>query len=306
MSDNDRRRPDDDQNAPEDDANGPDEEDEGPDNDDEPVEGDDPSAPPLDRAVVERFLRSKEARDVAIAAIRKLVPKQEVEDLANDAVVRAFRATTWPSVEAALVGWLTSIARRRAIRWLEKRKRRQKYEGAMPTKGTREDAYTGAAIEDDDDGDAKGYDPEKDGEPEDLLGDHLDRLVGDNTKDLETLGWIREHAGGKAYKAIGAERGLTEDQIASRIRRFKLKYEKPIKRRRQRMLLLWLGGGAAAVVAAAVILWWLFFREAHSYLKPLPAPSANATATSASEGLPVSHPRPPDDDEETDASADAR
>jgi DNA-directed RNA polymerase specialized sigma24 family protein len=299
MSDNERKPPENDEDAPPsekgsspEDEDAPESGDRTPDDDDGPVEGDDPSAPPLDAAVVRAFLSSKKAWDVARAAIAKKVPAQEVEELVAQAMADAVIAPP-PHVEAALVSWLYTIAERRVADWLRKRKRRQKYEGAMPTQAAREDDYTGEASEDESDGDAQGYDPETDHEPEDLLGDHLDQLVGDNAKDREVLGWLREHAVGKAYKAIAAERGLTEDQIASRIRRFKLKYEKPIKRRRQRMLILWLLGGAA-VVAAAALVWWLLHREQHSYYKPLSAPSANATATSEPEGLPVSHPAPPD------------
>jgi DNA-directed RNA polymerase specialized sigma24 family protein len=269
--------------------------------DDEPVEGDDPEAPPLDPAVVKRFLGSKQARDVAIAAIRRLVPKQEAEDLATDAIVRAMRAKP-PRLEAVLVSWLTTIADRRAIRWLEKRKRRQKYEGAMPTKAAREDPYTGHALEDDGAGEAAraGYSPDEDDEPGEMVGDHLVRLIGGNAKELEVLGWIRERAEGKTFKQIAAERGLTEAQIANRIYRLKLKYQKPVERRRQRMMILWLLGGAVAVaVALAALLYWLLHREVRSYYKPPPAPSASSTTPSFPEGPPVSHPAP--DDEERDA-----
>ena len=41
---------------------------------DDPVDGDDASAPPLDRAVVVRFLGTREALRIAAAAIRRLVP----------------------------------------------------------------------------------------------------------------------------------------------------------------------------------------------------------------------------------------
>lgn len=293
MSDNEGKPPDSENDAPptDEDASPDDEDaaesdDRAPDDDLGPVDGDDPSAPPLDPAVVKRFLNSKKAWDVAKAAIAKMVPAQEVEDLVVLAIQDASTAAP-PHVEAALVSW-------RAADWLRKRKRRRKYEGAMPTKAAREDAYTGEAVEDDDDGGADGYDPETD-DAQELLGDHLDRLVGDNAKDREVLEWFREHARGKAYKTIGAERGYTEDQIASRIRRFKTKYEKPVRRRRQQMLLFWLGGGAAAVVVAAFAIWWFFFRPPHSYSKPLPATSATPAFTEE-EGFPVGRPPPPDDE----------
>jgi DNA-directed RNA polymerase specialized sigma24 family protein len=289
MSDNEKKPPEDEEDAPDSGEGASDE-------DDEPVEGDDPSAPPLDPAVVHAFLASKKARDVAKAAIAKKIPAQEVGELVSQAIEDALTADP-PHVEAALVSWLYKIAERRAADWLRKRKRRRKYEGAMPTQSAREDDYTGARIDDDADGEAApaGYSPDQDDDPGEMVGDHLLRLIGGNAKELEVVGWIREHAGGKSFKQIAAERRLTEAQIANRIYRLKLKYQKPIQRRRQRMLLVWLFGGAAAVVVAAAIVWWLFFRDEHSYYKPVTPPSANPAATAERGGPNVSHPAPDDD-----------
>jgi len=283
MPDDPRRPPDDD------DDGGP------PDDDDGPLEGDDPSAPPLDAKIVRAFLGTKKAREVATAAIVKKVPAQVVEELVNEALADALEAPP-PCAEAALVAWLHRIARRRAADWLRRRKRRSKYEGPMPTRAAREDAYTGAPVDEDAAGPPSRaeatYDPEQDDEAEDLLGDHLERLVGGNAKDREVLGWIRRHGGGTAYKAIAAEIGLTEDQIASRIYRFKQKYYAPVKRRRQRMLLLWLFGAGAAVLAAVAVLWWLLHREERPRFKALPAPAATSSLPSLGGGMPVSHPAP--------------
>jgi DNA-directed RNA polymerase specialized sigma24 family protein len=273
--------------------------DDAPDDDDGPLEGDDPSAPPLDPKVVRAFLASKKAHEVTTAAIAKKVPAQEVAELVAEALASALEAPP-PRAEAALVAWLRRIARRRAADWLRKRKRRQKYEGAMPVQASPEDAYTGEPLDADADGPvsraAASYDPESDDGPEDLLGDHLDRLVGANAKDRETLAWIREHGAGKAYKSIAAERGLTEDQIGSRIYRFKQKYEGPVKQRRQRMVLLWLLAAGAAALALAVVLWWLLHREERPGVRVLPAPAVTSILPSLGGGLPVSHPYPGEPD----------
>jgi DNA-directed RNA polymerase specialized sigma24 family protein len=262
-----------------------------------PPEGDAPRPPPIDRKVVRRFLESKKAWNVAKAAIAKVIPPEEVEDLVVEALADAL-ASQPPHAEAALVSWLYRIAYRRAVDWLRKRTRREKYEGPMPTRAALEDAYTGESL--DDGGDLAGSDLAIADEAENRLTSHLDVLIGDNAKERELREILREHAEGKTYKAIAAERGYTEDQIASRIRRFKLKYAKTLKRRRQRMLLLWLLGGLAIAGAVALLLWWLFYRgelEDRRHVEPWPAPTAPPTPTLGREGLPVSHPRPSDRDE---------
>jgi DNA-directed RNA polymerase specialized sigma24 family protein len=106
--------------------------------DDLVVEGDDPAAQDLDPAILRRFLSSQRALNVAAAAIKPMVPAQQVADLATDAVIRALRARK-PRVEAVIPAWLAEIARRVAARYLEKKKRRAKYEGPMPVRKARED-----------------------------------------------------------------------------------------------------------------------------------------------------------------------
>ena len=110
--------------------------------------GDDPVAPPVAPAILLRYLSRQRALKVAAAAIRPLVPADIVEDLAADAVIRALKARP-PRVEGAIPAWLAEIARRVAARWLAKRARRAKYEGPMPVTPSREDDYTGHALEQD-------------------------------------------------------------------------------------------------------------------------------------------------------------
>lgn len=282
MGNEDKRRPDDESDAPPESGDAPQDASAAQGDDDVAVEGDDPAAPALDPAVVRRFLGSKAALDVAKAAIRPLVPAQEVDDLASDAVVRAMRAPP-PRTQAALVSWLGEIARRTAIRWLEKRARREKHEGPMPRRAAQEDAYTGEAIGEELVGaDALGasYDPEGDEEPLELIGSYLDRIV--EARDREVLEAIGEKAAGRSYKDICDERGWTQAQLSNRLLRFKNKYGPRVRRRNRWMLALWLF--AAVIFAAAIaVLWWLLGRDdirsdpAHvPELRPVPSASASA------------------------------
>jgi hypothetical protein len=259
--------------------------------DDEPVEGDDPEAPPLDPAAVPRFVSSKQARTVAEGVLRKIVPRVEVYDLATDALERALKARP-PRVEAVLPAWLARIARRVGAKWLDKRKRRSKYEGDMPVRVAREDDYTGEA-RDDDGGrgevlELQGDDPGK------MLGPYLDKLIGSHEGDREVREILREHAERKKpYKAIAAERGLTETQLANRIHRFKAKYAPRVKRRRTQMFVLKAFLAFAAGVAAVILAWWLLSRRPDIRPDPSPprlAPSASASAPPPEPFMPAKPP----------------
>jgi DNA-directed RNA polymerase specialized sigma24 family protein len=263
----------------------PGDDDDPPEEPDVPVEGDDPDAPPLDPAIVRRFLNSQRALDLAKIPIRKLVPKGQVDDLAGDAILRALKARP-PHLEAVLPAWLMTIAERTAIRWLEKHNRRKKYEGPMPTHVAREDDYTGEAIETDDPADTS-YDPEADPEPTELLGDHLRRLVGEHVRDGEVLDMVHEHSeDGKTYAEIADARGLTPAQVANRILRFKAKYGARVKRRRQLLAVLW-AAGAGLLAAALIALAWYLLHRGPDDIGPDPSRSVPSAAPSASASTPL-------------------
>jgi len=253
--------------------------------DDVKVEGDDPSAPPLAEAVVRRFLSSQRALDIAANAVRKLVPAQEVTDIAADGVLRATRAMkkSPPRVEKVLPGWLAEIARRTAIRWLEKRKRRAKYEGALPTDAAAEDAYTGDAVETDGAEPRAFFDPGEVGEAEDLVEPYLDRIVEE--RDRPILAIFKAHAADKVpYAELAAGQNMTADALDARMRRFKTKYGPRVRRRRQRMFFFrWAGAVVAIGVAIAVVLYALRHRAPGVSAVPdpesRPLPSATATAS---------------------------
>ena len=290
MADDARDPPDDEDEDAEDADAPPSSEDDPPPPPDEPLEGEDPDAPPIDPALVKRFLATKEARAIALHAARKFVPSREVENVAQSAMVRALKATP-PRSEIVLPAWFASVCRYEVADFVRKRKRRKKYEGKMPTRVAREDAYTGAPVEDDDPVDPS-YDPEADEEPDNLLGSHLDCLVAGHARDAETRSFIREHAEEKRpYKEIAARRGLTEAQIANRIYRFTRKYERDVKKGRRETMLFWIFGGLA-VVAAALVAWWLLRHHAEdirpdpSRFQPRPSPSASASTPVFLQALP--------------------
>jgi DNA-directed RNA polymerase specialized sigma24 family protein len=271
--------------TPPDDDDDSDRESDPPVDDDVKVEGDDPSAPPLDEKIVRRFLDSQRALDIAANAVRKIVPKQEVADVAVDGVCRAVKAmkTCPPRVEKVLPGWLAQIARRAAIRWLEKRNRRAKYEGDMPADAAAEDAYTGDAVETPDAGPRPFFEPSDAEETEGLIGPYLDRIVDE--RDRPILEILNAHAADeKPYAALAKERGMTEDALDAKMRRFRVKYG-PRVRKRNRMLLLFRWGGALVGlgVAVAVVLYLLLHRSPDAPALPDPetrplAPSATASA----------------------------
>jgi DNA-directed RNA polymerase specialized sigma24 family protein len=259
---------------------------------DEPVEGDDLTAPLVAPAVVHRFLTTPKALRVAKNAVRRLVPRDEIENLVADALVRALKAPR-PHTEIVLPGWLAAIARRTAMRWLTKRKRRAKYEGPMPSRVAREDDYTGKAA-DADDAPEPFYDPAADEEPAKLLGEELDRRIGDNVRDKEVREMIREASEEeKTYAQIAAERGLTPAQVANRILRFKVKYAARVKRDRQWAFfvkLAWGTAGAGALAAIFLALYLLRHRTEgigrDPSLPERPSPSASASTPVFLQALP--------------------
>jgi DNA-directed RNA polymerase specialized sigma24 family protein len=245
------------------------------------VVGDNPAAPELDRAVVRRFLSRQRALDIAATVIRPLVPADQVEDLAADAVVRALKARP-PRVEAVLPGWLAEIARRVAIRWLEKRKRRAQYEGPMPVAGAQEDAYTGHAVESHAEPVRTYFDEEGADEAQELVDDFLESVVA--AHDRPVLELLRERADKKKTNAqLAAERNMSVDQLDRKIRRFKTKYAPRVRKRRTMMLLLKLGAGFVLAAAVGVFLYYWLQRPLprtdvlpDPETKPL-APSATAS-----------------------------
>jgi DNA-directed RNA polymerase specialized sigma24 family protein len=248
------------------------------------VVGDDPAARELDPAVVRRFLSHQRALDLAANAVRGLVPAQEVEDLAADAIVRACRARP-PRVGAVLPAWLATIARRVAVRWLEKRARRAKYEGPLPVRQAREDDYTGQPVEDHVRLEGSVFDYGAAGEAEALLDPYLESIVAPH--DRVILEVLRRRArGGKTYADLAAEHNLSVDQLDRRIRRFKTKYAPRVRRRRSLMLLLKVGGAVVAfAVAAAVLLYLLLHRggpgnaaQPDPATQPLPSATASVEA----------------------------
>lgn len=255
------------------------------------ADGDDPAAPALPARVVTRFLSSQRALDIAADAVRSVVPPQQVDDLAADTVVAALRARP-PRLEGALVSWLRTIASRVAIAWLERRKRRRKYEGRMPAEPPEQDPGAGDA------GDAGAVEPTRsffDQDPEEDPGEMLDAFLERTVapRDRPILEIMRERAAKKKpYYVLAGERDMTVDQLDGKLRRFKAKYAPAVRRRRDLMLILKLGGLALAVAVGVVI--WLLWPRAEKdtpHTDPTGLPSPN-TARHAVEDPFVSAPAP--------------
>ena len=227
--------------------------------DDLAVEGDDPVAKELDPAILRRFLSSQKALDVAAAAIKPIVPAQQVGDLAAEAVIRALNARK-PRVEVVIPGWLAVIARRVAARWLEKKERRAKYEGPMPVRKAREDDYTGHKVEQHAPPMGNYFDPDGPEDEEEMLEPFMDKIVAPH--DRAILEVLREQARTKkTYAALAAARGESEDQLWRKIRRFKTKYRPRVRKRRA--VMLWLKKAAVRVAVGIVVA---------GSASPLPAP----------------------------------
>ena len=249
-------------------------------------EGDDPAAQDLDPAILRRFLSSQRALNVAAAAIKPMVPAQQVADLATDAGIRALRARK-PRVEVVIPAWLAEIARRVAARWLEKKKRRAKYEGEMPVHKAREDDYTGRKVEHPPAPMGNYFDPDgpEDEDEEAPIDPYLDTIVAPHDRPILDL--LREQARTKkTYAMLAADRGESGDQLRRKIRRFKVKYAPRVRQRRS--LMLWLKraaigtGTAIGLAALGVLLYLLLHRRATEDMLPdpasLPLPSATASA----------------------------
>jgi DNA-directed RNA polymerase specialized sigma24 family protein len=250
--------------------------------DDLAVEGDDPVAPELDPAILRRFLSSQKALDVAAAAIKPIVPAQQVGDLAAEAVIRALNARK-PRAEVVIPAWLAEIARRVAARYLEKKKRRAKYEGPMPVRRAREDDYTGHKVEHHAVAMGNYFDPDGPEDEEEMLDPFMDGIVLPH--DRAILEVLREQGRTKkTYAALAAERGESEDQLWRKIHRFKVKYRPRVRRRRS--VMLWIKraaigtGTTIGLAALGVLLYLLLHRRAEDMLPDpasLPLPSATAS-----------------------------
>ena len=252
--------------------------------DDLVVEGDDPDAPELDPRVLQRFFSRQKALDVAAAAVKGIVPAQEVNNIAAEAVIRAFRARKPPHLEAVIPAWLATIARRVAGKWLEKRKRRAKYEGPMPSRKKREDDYTGHRVETHPEPVGNFFDADGPEDPNVVLIDpFMDTIVAPHDRAILEL--LRKQAQtGMTYAQLAAERGESEPQLRRKIKRFKVKYTPRVKRRNA--MVFWFKRGALTAVglfAVGLVLYFVFLRPAPKgdvlpdpATRPLPSATVSA------------------------------
>jgi hypothetical protein len=134
----------------------------------------------------------------------------------------------------------------------------------------------------------------------DSIDTWLDKVVARSARDQETLKILRHKARTKQTDAQVVEHfGLSSvSALSSRVHYFKTKYEDRRRRwlaQRERTIALWfkIGMGVAAAIVLAAIAWW-FWQSGHPERR-FPAIPGSEAPFGRGDGLPVSHPRPPDD-----------
>ncbi|HTB74666.1 MAG TPA: sigma-70 family RNA polymerase sigma factor [Polyangiaceae bacterium] len=244
-------------------------------------------------AAFRAFISRPDIRKMVLGIVKKRSPPQSEEDLAQDVLAEALRAfeRSPPGREEVLVDWLKTIAQRVVADSTRKRKRRGKYEGDMP------EDYDA----DVDGGDMpaggdrrpiamEGYDPRADATLEGRrVLRWLEKQVGENPRDRETLAIILEHGmGKKTYQAIADERRITLAALSSRVFEFKQKYIPRYRRERERTVLLLL---LLFALGFGLLLWFLS-RPARGP-EGVVQPRAPTLLDQVFPGpLPVSHPNP--------------
>ncbi len=262
------------------------------------------------------FLARPTTHEQIRALAAREAPAHVVEDIIHDTVEEALRAAARapPRDAAVLPAWIGTLARRVIADLHAKRKRREKYEGSMPTEpvescssdeGSPDGGSPFAPVQSwsPDEGPppalAPTYDPREaqDGWPnrEDRVVRWLEQKVARNPRDRETFEILLERAReGKTYGQIAEERGMTLTALSSRIFELKGKYLPHYRRERDRSIVLLLLWGTGIVVALVGL--WLFLHRgqvAPPILRVPPAPAPSATASAAPFDPALSPPQPP-------------
>ena len=267
-----------------------------------------PGAPPVTRALTNAFLATKAAlariREVVEARVPKGLQKADVDDLVQQALVKALSTTSLARSVPGMRPWVSTIAQNTVIdrfradakhlKWLRRDVDVQELPPDPANDGEEEEARKLEGVPRPPAEDAPG-----------MLARWIDGQ--DLSKaDRVTLEMIRDHAkNGGSNTELAARFGMTTPAWENRLHRFKQKWVPHWKKhRRDRMLLLVLLGAAAVAIALAV-LWWLL-RPAREIRPDLsvaprrrPAPSASADAAPPVEGRfnqavpPQEEPEPP-------------
>ncbi|HEY3816087.1 MAG TPA: hypothetical protein VGL81_02895 [Polyangiaceae bacterium] len=218
--------------------------------------------------------------------MKQKVPREDYEQLAQDALEECVEKVRWPDSDEPGVLWavLKTVCQRRIADHLEQRKLQKKYEGPMPGPRLRQDE-AGEYVPDEEASADPSHDPRVvDARAEGLLlRRYLKSAVADDPRDEETLGWILASTDDElTYPQIAELAGVTPDDIAKRVQRFREKYVPRYEKWRNRTLLPLLFLGAVILVAIIVA---LALRKRHERIDPAddfrltPPPSASASGS---------------------------
>lgn len=240
------------------------------------------------RPAVHAFLSRKEVWQFVHDYVKRRVPANEYEQVAQDALMEATENAAWPDTDEEKVLWaaLTTIVDRSIADHLEKRRRRRKSEGDMPPDPTMQD-------------EAGDYvpDEEKDRDPSAdprvplprvegmLMRRYLQQAVKGKPRDEETLRWMTVWADeDQTYDDIARETGLPVTTVSKRVHDFKEEYRPRYERWRNRTAVFLL------LLAAAIACYFLLRPRPESIR---PAPDFPWPPPSASSSAPVPPPPPP-------------
>lgn len=246
--------------------------------------GEGPAAGPMTRAELEAYLVRPEVRARALRVIRRRVGDGPAEELAQDAMVDALRASRRPAA-ANVKSWFDVICRRIAASHLDMRRRRKPFEGPAPVAAARLDE-AGLPIDDDDP--LQDVDPSCDPERErSFRADAwlLPRWAQEHLTDpeeQETFRWMCEWAGGdRTYADIAADNRIPLAALNKRVERLKERVAPAFERYRRGVVMLALLGGAVAVGIVALALYLLLRAPRQETIGPVPAREMVRPAPSA-------------------------
>ena len=209
---------------------------------------------PISPAALRKYLGSPDVLAHIGAMVKRRVPRQVVEDVLNDAIVKMCASGALPR-EAAVGGWVETSTLSAITDHLRKTGRRDGRETAVDDIDERAETAP---------------------EPSADRTEWLRKRVKKSRIDAETLAIVEVQAKSDLTRAeVAARHGMTEDALKKRIQRFRVKYEDEWKRERMLIALLWLLGlGIVAAIVAIV----LHGRPERGTLPigPEPIPSASA------------------------------
>jgi DNA-directed RNA polymerase specialized sigma24 family protein len=245
------------------------------------------------RELTAAFLATKAARDRIREVVEYRVPKgtqeADVEEIVQNALVRALTTTSLAQTVTSLRPWVSRIAQNEVI---DQYRRDLKHLVWLNREVDVQELPPDPATEDDDEPPPRKLDavPRPTAEtPTGMLGAWIDgqRLTKADRLTLEMIRDLAKNGGTNA--ALAARFGMTETAWDSRLTRFKDKYVPRWQRhRRNRIVILLVVGGILIALALAALRW--LSRppsDVHPDLSVAPrrtAPSASASAAPPDDG----------------------